>query len=312
MILGGIQIGNSVSNYVAFQRVQTLAHLNALVVQGAAQLADERDDMAGYVASGRKNAQMLAAVNKAQAATSITLNEVSGQSGAVAGNGSYRQQTVLDLKNGVLAGIADLTFIRKAALSTQYPPLAVIQSYDRLVTAFDTFSNDIAAGSGNATLQTDNSVLNALLRMEDDASLQRAYLYQALASTPPNLTPVALADLNQAFSQQQADTSQFNAAATVAEAQTLNNTVAGPQVDEAQSAEKRAIASAESGPARSRSGSSSRAGPNRRRSAGSPPRAPRSTRCGRSVTSWSARSPRRPTRWSRRRCATRSSSRWPP
>jgi signal transduction histidine kinase len=248
MILGGIQIGNSVSNYVAFQRVQTLANLNALVVQGAAQLADERDDMAGYVASARKNAQMLAAVNKAQTATSATLNEISGQSGAVAGNGSYRQQTVLDLKNGVLAGIADLTFIRKAALSTQYPPLAVIQSYDRLVTAFDTFSNDIAAGSGNATLQTDNSVLNALLRMEDDASLQRAYLYQALASTPANLTPVALADLNQAFSQQQADTSQFNAAATVAEAQTLNNTVAGPQVDEAQSAEKRAIASAAAGP----------------------------------------------------------------
>src|SRR5271165_5351458 len=249
MILGGIQIGNSVSNYVAFQRVQTLANLNALVVHGAAQLADERDDMAGYVASGRKNAQMLAAVNKDQVATSSTLTTVEGQADAVAGNGSYRQQTVLDLKNGVLAGVADLTFIRKAALTTQYPPLAVIQSYDRLVTAFDTFSNDIAAGSGNATLQTDNSVLNALLRMEDDASLQRAYLYQALASTPANLTPVALADLNQAFSQQQADTSQFNAAASVAEAQTLNNTVAGPQVDEAQSAEKRAIASAAAGPA---------------------------------------------------------------
>ncbi len=248
MILGGIQIGNSVSNYVAFQRVQTLANLNALVVQAAGQLADERDDMAGYVASGRQNTQMLAAVDKDQAATSATLNEIQGQAGAVTGNASYRQQTVLDLKNGVLAGIADLTFIRTAALKTEYPALAVIQSYDRLVTAFDTFSNDIAAGSGNATLQTDNSVLNALLRMEDDASLQRAYLYQALATSPPALTPVALADLNQAFSQQQADTSQFNAAASVAEAQTLNNTVAGPQVDEAQSAEKRAIAAAQSGP----------------------------------------------------------------
>ena len=249
MILGGIQIGNSVTNYVAFQRVQTLANLNALVVTGTAQLANERDDMAGYVASGKKNASMLAAVNNDQAATSRTLSAISGQADTVTGNGSYRQQTVLDLKNGVLAGIADLTFIRTAALKTDYPPLAVIQSYDRLVTAFDTFSNDIAATSGNATLQTDVTVLNALLRMEDDASLQRAYLYQALASSPANLTPVALTDLNQAFSQQQADTSQFNAAATVAEAQTLNNTVAGPQVDEAQSAEKRAIASAEAGPA---------------------------------------------------------------
>ncbi len=61
MVLGGIQIGNSVSNYVAFQRVQTLANLNALVVQGAAELADERDDTAGFVASGKRNAQMQAA-----------------------------------------------------------------------------------------------------------------------------------------------------------------------------------------------------------------------------------------------------------
>jgi signal transduction histidine kinase len=247
MVLGGIQIGNSVGNYVGFQRVQTLASLNALVVRGAAELADERDDTAGFVASGRQNTQMRAAITKDQAATNGTLNQIQQQAGAVTGNGSYRQQTVLDLQNGVLAGINDLKFIRTAALTTQYPALAVIQSYDRLVTAFDTFSNDIAAGSGNATLQTDVSVLNALLRMEDDASLQRAYLYQALASPTPALTPVALTDLNQAFAQQQADTSQFDQAATVAEQQTLNNTVAGPQVDVAQSAEKRAIASAQGG-----------------------------------------------------------------
>jgi signal transduction histidine kinase len=247
MILGGIQIGNSVSGYVAFQRVQTLANLNALVVKGAGQLADERDNMAGFVASGKQNSQMLTAVNKDRAATDITLGQIQAQAGAVTGNGSYRQQTVLDLQNGVLAGITDLTFIRQAALKTNYPALAVIQSYDRLITAFDTFSNDIAAGAGNATLQTDVSVLNALLRMEDDASLQRAYLYQALVGSPAALTPVALTDLNQAFSQQQADTSQFNAVASVAEAQDLSNTVAGPQVDEAQSAEKRAIASVQAG-----------------------------------------------------------------
>ena len=55
-----------------------------------------------------------------------------------------------------------------------------------MIQAFVTFSNDVAAGTGNATLQSDVSVLNALLRMEDDASLQRAYLYQALASPQPS------------------------------------------------------------------------------------------------------------------------------
>ena len=82
------------------------------------------------------------------------------------------------------------------------------------------FSDDVAAGTGNATLQSDVTVLNALLHMEDDASLQRAYLYQALESTPPALTPTALSELNQAVAQQSADNSQFDAVASVGEQQT--------------------------------------------------------------------------------------------
>src|ERR1700759_2291725 len=83
--------------------------------------------------------------------------------------------------------------------------------------------------------------------MEDDASLQRAYLYQALESTPATLTPSALQQLNQATEQQQADTLAFDQSATVTEQQTLNNTVAGPKVDEAKSAEKLAVATANAG-----------------------------------------------------------------
>jgi hypothetical protein len=43
LILGVIQIVGSVNNYESFKRVQTLANLNALVVTGIGQLADERD-----------------------------------------------------------------------------------------------------------------------------------------------------------------------------------------------------------------------------------------------------------------------------
>jgi signal transduction histidine kinase len=242
LILGAIQISTAVGNYTSFKRVQTLANLNALVVTAAGQLADERDVTAGFVASGKTNNAMQAQVNQAQAATNATLAEIRSQAAAVTGGG-YRAQTVLDLSNGVLAGINDLTLIRQAALKTQYPPLAIIQTYDeRLIAPFDTFSNDIAAGTGNASLQTNVTVLNALLRMEDDASLQRAYLYQALASPSPGLTSVALTALNQASTQQQADTSQFTADASVTEAQNLNNTVSGPQVDAAKSEESLAVA----------------------------------------------------------------------
>jgi signal transduction histidine kinase len=243
LILGAIQISNAVGNYTSFKRVQTVANLNALVVKGAGQLADERDLTAGFVASGKTNKAMQAQVNQAQAAANATLAEIKSQAAGVSGGSGYRAQTVLDLNNGVLAGINDLTLIRQAALKTQYPPLAIIQTYDeRLIAPFDTFANDVAAGTGNASLQTNVTVLNSLLRMEDDASLQRAYLYQALASPSQGLTSVALTALNQASTQQQADTSQFTADASVTEAQNLNNTVSGPQVDAAKSEESLAVA----------------------------------------------------------------------
>jgi signal transduction histidine kinase len=254
LILGVIQIVGSVNNYSSFKRVQDLANLNSLVVNAAGLLADERDDTAGFVAAGGQSGSAAAAPLKAkvtsdQLATDQVVHQISTQAPAIVNGSGYRPQTVLDLSNGVLANITDLTFIRQAATTTKSPALSVITNYDRVIQAFVTFSNDVAAGTGNATLQSDVSVLNALLRMEDDASLQRAYLYQALASPQPALTPSALQDLNQATEQQQADTSAFDQAATVAEQQTLNNTVAGPQVDEAKSAEKLAVATANAGQA---------------------------------------------------------------
>jgi signal transduction histidine kinase len=259
LILGVIQIVGSVNNYSSFKRVQDLANLNSLAVNASGLLANERDDTAGFVAAGGQsflakgaNQAAMPASTKAlyqtvqqdQANTSQVTGQIAQQAGAVVGGSGYRAQTVLDLSNGVLANITDLKFIRQAATGTKSPALSVILNYDRVIQAFVTFSNDVAAGTGNATLQSDVSVLNALLRMEDDASLQRAYLYQALASTPAALTPSALQDLNQATEQQQADTAAFDQAATVTQQQQLSNTVAGPQVDEAKSAEKLAVATA--------------------------------------------------------------------
>jgi signal transduction histidine kinase len=252
LILGVIQIVGSVNNYSSFKRVQDLANMNSLVVQAAGLLANERDDTAGFVAAGGQgnspaSATLKTTVTKDQAATTAVTNAIEQQAQAVVNGSGYRSQTVLDLSNGVLANISDLKYIRQAATSTKSPALSVIVNYDRVIQAFITFSNDVAAGTGNATLQTDVSVLNALLRMEDDASLQRAYLYQALAGPTPSLTPSALQDLNQAIEQQQADTTAFKQASTVDEQQQLTNEVTGPEVDEAKSAEQLAVATADAG-----------------------------------------------------------------
>jgi signal transduction histidine kinase len=247
LILGVIQIVGSVNNYESFKRVQTLANLNALVVTATGQIADERDATVGYVASGRTNAALKTVAVNDETATTQTTNAIVSDAAAVISGSGYRAQTVIDL-NGVLADISDLPNIRKAAMSTLTPSLSVIQNYDlRLLQPFMAFSDDVAAGTGNATLQSDVTVLNALLHMEDDASLQRAYLYQALESSSPTLTPTGLSDLNQAIAQQSADNSQFDAVAQVGEQQILNNIVSGQDVDEAESAQSLAIATAGTG-----------------------------------------------------------------
>jgi signal transduction histidine kinase len=244
LILGVIQIVGSVNNYESFKRVQTLANLNALVVTATGQIADERDATVGYVASGRTNAALKQTATNDENQTTLTTNAIASDAAAIVNGSGYRAQTVIDL-NGVLADISDLPNIRKAAMSTLTPALSVIQNYDlRLLQPFMAFSDDVAAGTGNATLQSDVTVLNALLHTEDDASLQRAYLYQALESSPPSLTPTGLSDLNQAIAQQSADNSQFDAVAQVGEQQILNNIVSGQDVDEAESAQSLAIATA--------------------------------------------------------------------
>lgn len=254
LILGVIQIYGSVNNYTSFKRVQELAAINSLVVQASGDLADERDAAAGFVAAGghlspapAASVPLKAALNAAIAKTNAVTSQITALAQQDAGAG-FGQQTSGDLTNGVLGGIQDLTYVRQAVLMTQSPALSVISYYERVIQQFTTFSNDVAAGTGNATLQSNVSVLNALLRMEDDASLQRAYLYQALESTPPVLTPSALQDLNQAIEQQTADTAAFGQSASVTQQQTEANTVAGAQVDEAKSAEKLAVATATANP----------------------------------------------------------------
>src|SRR6201987_2038153 len=97
LVLGAIQITTAVENYTSDKRVQTLANLNALVVKGAGQLADERDITDGFVASGKSKTAMQAQVNQAQAATNATLAEIRSQAAVVTGSSGYRAQTVLDL-----------------------------------------------------------------------------------------------------------------------------------------------------------------------------------------------------------------------
>jgi len=247
IVLGIVQIGGAVSNYSTFNRVKTLANLNQAVVQLASAMEDERDTTAGFIAAhpNRPTTAGLAPVQAAEKRTDTAAALVQQRATAV-GSG-FNSAVVQALTNGVEAGINDLDNIRDAALKTEFPALQIISRYSGLVTDMDTFSADIANGTGNTTLQNDVNELGALLRAENDASQQRGILFAALSTNPAVMPPSGLNLLNQEVQQQAADENQFKSVASVTESQTFDNTVSGEQVDEAQAQEELAITKATDG-----------------------------------------------------------------
>jgi signal transduction histidine kinase len=238
LILGVIQNVNAVTNYNSYARVHTLARLGGIATTAIGQLEDERDATAGWV-SNKTDTTAAAQMKSDQELTSATLQQFQAQAAPAQQNTAYQSQVLLDLNNAVHS-VADLTEVRAAASTTKYSPQPVIDTYDRIIRGLITFTSDVSTGSGNVSLENDVAVLATLLRVSDDVSTQRAFLYEALLKPAPALTPVELSDLNSAAGQQSADMSEFTAEASVTESQIFNNQVSGQDVDEAESALQRA------------------------------------------------------------------------
>jgi signal transduction histidine kinase len=244
MILGSVQIANAISNYSTFNRVRHLADLNQAVVNLSGSMANERDVIAGYIAN---HGMGLDGVRAQEKQTDQAKAAVQNMATGVTVAAGYNAGVVQALDNGVLAGINDLNNIRDAALGTHFPAPAIILRYGLLLQAMDTFSAGIANGTGNVTLQNFVTEQSALLRVEADASQERAILYQGLAHSPPQLLPADLSSLTTQQQQEAADENQFSSVASVQESQLFENTVSGSQVDEARAQEELAITQSTAG-----------------------------------------------------------------
>jgi len=247
LVLGIIQTVNAEASYSNYQRVQTLSQLGGLGATAIANLEDERDVTAGFIASGKADPNARALVQKYRTQSLITLEKFDNAASPVVNNGAYPAQVRLDLGNATQS-TSDLQQIQAAVSGTSYGALPTIAAYDRIISDFVTFTGDVATGSGDITLQNEVTVLTTVLRISDDASEQRAYLFEALDKPSPSLTPVELSDLNAAVGQESADQNEFNSQATVTESQNFSNTVSGQEVDEAESALQRATTAATTDP----------------------------------------------------------------
>jgi signal transduction histidine kinase len=239
-ILGGLQIYNDVHNLAAADRVRHLAQLNASVVRLTQALEDERDLSAGYAANRAAAAGtgLAGKLSSARAAATQDAAAVTSEAAGVTTGAGYQPGTVQDL-SALLAALNDLGYIRENVTGTNFPASQVVRAYtDNVIGVANTFSAAVGTGANDADLEGDVTALGALLRAENQMSVQRAILFAALASPQGTLAPGDLANLEQAFEQQQADLSDFDASTTEAEQQVFSNTVSGSAVDLAASQEK--------------------------------------------------------------------------
>ncbi|MGD0064479.1 MAG: nitrate- and nitrite sensing domain-containing protein, partial [Streptosporangiaceae bacterium] len=242
-ILGSLQIYGDVSHWSAAGRVQHLAQLNSAVVQLTQALEDERDLSAGYASAfpdrtggagaGSAQANSLA---RGQKTTTAAVNAVDALATGVNTAAGYQTTTVQDLTT-LTDSLRDLGDLRHVVTTSKVPEFKVIQAYTENIISANTFSGATGAGANDAELQGDVTTLGALLRIENETSVQRAVLYAVLSSPTGTAGPGDLTSLNQAFELQVAGQSDFDAAAGTPEQQVLSNTVSGLRVDHARSEE---------------------------------------------------------------------------
>jgi signal transduction histidine kinase len=234
-VLGGLRLAAAAGSTAQFGRVAQLAVLGQQVTGLAHALEDERDQTAGFIASGRPAAGM-AAVQQDYAATDARARQVRS---AAAGIGVAFPVSTRAKVTTVLNRIGDLGGLRDAALHTQLPSLPVITDYSESVTDLFSLNDEIAQSSADSILETNVRTLGSLSRMTEDTSVQRALLYAAFAER--RFEPGALQDLITTQAAQASDLASFQASASLAQQQSFGNTVTGPSVSSALLMEQHAI-----------------------------------------------------------------------
>jgi methyl-accepting chemotaxis protein len=235
MVFAGLRVAATAGSAATFGRSAQLAVLGQQITGLAQAMEDERDLTAAFIAAGRPPTSR-AAVQKQYAVTDAWAQAVRAQARGV--GGAFPAQTRTDAA-AVMTRITDLPDLRGYAIGSDAPALAVVTEYALATGDLFTFDDDIAQQAGSSVLVGSVRALGCLSRMKDQASQQRAILQAAFLEG--QLEPGALDALITAQAQQATDLASFETSATLGETQVLNDTVAGPLVDQARALEQRAI-----------------------------------------------------------------------
>ncbi|MGO9784881.1 MAG: nitrate- and nitrite sensing domain-containing protein, partial [Streptosporangiaceae bacterium] len=234
LVFGGLRVAAAADSAAGFGRVTQLATLGQQVTGLVQALENERDETAGVVPASSPQA-VAGAVQRYYTATDAAAGPVkalaAGIGGSFPANIQVRVATVVSL-------IDHLGELRSTAQASQ-SALAVIAGYATPIGEMLSLNAQIAQGNADAGLANDVQELNSLAMAKDQATQQRAILYNALKQQL--FADGELQALTTAESVQEGDLAAFDTTASAAQQDSFRNTVAGPLVNEAELIEEYVI-----------------------------------------------------------------------
>ena len=221
LVFGGRQVVSATNSADEFGRVSQLAVLGQQVTRLVQALEDERDQTAG-IAPLTQTSGLNGVYSATDAAAAKVLSLAAGIGGSFPANIQARVATVV-------SDIKDLPGLRTTAQASQ-SAVAVIGVYAPAVTDMIALDDQIGQGTSDSVLVNDVQTLNALSLAKDQATQERALLYNVFLHR-------SFADNEQqalitAQSGELIDLTAFSTTATPAEQSAFDSTVSGTQSNE--------------------------------------------------------------------------------
>jgi hypothetical protein len=242
VVLGGTRIVSSVQSALTFQRIEQLAQLSSAVTTLGARLEDERDQTALYLAQNVKGAPAAAQQQQLQqvkAQYALAAPWIKNVRNGVSDIGSTFPVQVQEDAAKISSVLAGLPALRQQSTNVRAPVTTVILKYATSIDSLIDIDQDIALGSGDPVLADNVRALGVISRIEEETSQQRAALGAALTET--TFTAGMHDALVTAQAEMQANIPELGDAATPQQAALYRKTVAGPQVNTADTIEQHAI-----------------------------------------------------------------------
>jgi signal transduction histidine kinase len=241
-VLAGLRVSSALGNATTFGRIEQLAALGDKLSVLTHSLESERDTTALYVASSGISVSKTD-VEKVEGQVDAAAQGVRAQAGHI--DGSYPAPARTQVRD-ILNRLDQLSGLRDQATKSKLPPEATVGKYSEFITDMLNFNPLIAQGGSDSGLAESAQSLAALAQAKEDSSKERGYLAVALALK--GFQPGTFDEFQAARSQRDTDITAFEASATPEEIQFYSDTVAGPDVDQAESIRQQAALAASKSP----------------------------------------------------------------